>query len=62
MALAASAQLSSKDKYNESQINAMLTEVVNTYDLRAVVFATFFRVGFDLHELSSSEKQVMEVL
>jgi hypothetical protein len=31
-------------------------------DLRQTVFASFYRVGFDLHELTSSEKQRMELV
>jgi hypothetical protein len=32
------------------------------FDLRASIFAVFYRVGFDLHELSPSEKQTMEII
>ena len=40
----------------------MLSSLVKTYDLRASIFSTFYRAGFDLHELSASEKQVMEMI
>lgn len=40
----------------------MLSDLVKSYDIRACVFATFFRVGFDLHELNASEKQYMELV
>lgn len=33
-----------------------------TYDLRSVIFGTFYRCGFDLHELTPNEKQMMEVI
>ena len=39
-----------------------MTQVAGTYDLRATIFGTFYRVGFDLHELSPQEKQRMEVI
>ena len=35
---------------------------MKSYDLRSSIFATFYRAGFDLHELSASEKQVMELI
>jgi hypothetical protein len=31
----------------------MMMEVSKSYDVRATIFGTFYRVGFDLHELSS---------
>lgn len=40
----------------------MLAENVKQFDLRQVIFAAFYRVGFDLHELSFEEKQYMEVI
>jgi hypothetical protein len=43
-------------------MNALLDRLVKTYDVRACVFAAFFRVGFDLHELKPSEKQYMEII
>lgn len=43
-------------------MNKLLEQLVKTYDIRACVFATFFRVGFDLHELTPHEKQYMEMI
>ena len=43
-------------------MNALLDRLIKTYDVRACVFAAFFRVGFDLHELKPSEKQYMEII
>ena len=43
-------------------MNKLLNDLAKTYDIRACVFATFFRVGFDLHELTPSEKQYMEMI
>lgn len=34
----------------------------NSYDLRAVIFGTFYRCGFDLHELTPPEKQQIEII
>lgn len=56
MALAAANKISSSGQFNEAYINGVLAELVKSYDLRSTVFATFYRVGFDLHELSDSEK------
>jgi hypothetical protein len=62
LALNAAQKLNEKDKHNDSYLNALLENLVKKYDIRACVFATFFRVGFDLHELSPSEKQYMEMI
>lgn len=62
MALTAAQKLSEKDKQNDSYMNSLLENLVKTYDIRACVFATFFRVGFDLHELTPTEKQYMEMI
>lgn len=62
MALTAAQKLNEKDKQNDSYMNSLLETLVKTYDIRACVFATFFRVGFDLHELTPSEKQYMEMI
>jgi len=43
-------------------MNALLDRLIKTYDVRACVFAAFFRVGFDLHELKQNEKQYMEII
>lgn len=52
----AASKLNAKEKQNDSYMNALLDRLVKTYDVRACVFAAFFRVGFDLHELKPSEK------
>ena len=39
-----------------------MKEAALSYDLRQTIFASFYRVGFDLHDLTSSEKQRMEVI
>jgi len=62
MALDAASKLNEKDKDGESHLNAILNELVKSYDIRACVFSTFFRVGFDLHELTAFEKQYMELI
>jgi len=62
MALTAAQKLNEKDKQNDSYMNQLLDNLVKTFDIRACVFATFFRVGFDLHELTPSEKQYMEMI
>jgi len=54
--------MKNSDQSNESYISGLLAELVKTYDLRSTVFATFYRVGFDLHELGNSEKQTMELI
>lgn len=62
MALTAAQKLNEKDKQNDSYMNQLLDNLAKTYDIRACVFATFFRVGFDLHELTPTEKQYMEMI
>jgi hypothetical protein len=62
MALTAAQKLTKKDKQNDSYMSQLLLNLVKTYDIRACVFATFFRVGFDLHELNQAEKQYMEMI
>lgn len=62
MALNAAQRLNEKEKDSESYLNSCLNELVKSYDIRACVFSTFFRVGFDLHELSAFEKQYMELI
>lgn len=56
------AQQQDKAKFTESYINKLMSDVSNSYDLRATIFCVFFRVGFDLHELTPEEKQRMEVI
>ena len=63
MALEAASNMGKgNDKYNESYVSNVLNKIVKDYDLRSTIFGTFYRVGFDLHELSASEKQVMEII
>jgi hypothetical protein len=57
MALQAANQMGGKSgQYNESYISGVLSKLVKSYDLRASIFSTFYRAGFDLHELSATEK------
>lgn len=62
MALQAANSMGKGGQYNESYISGVLSSLVKTYDLRSSIFSTFYRAGFDLHELSASEKQVMELI
>ena len=63
MALEAASNMGKgSDKYNESYVSNVLSKIVKDFDLRSTIFGTFYRVGFDLHELSSSEKQTMEII
>ena len=39
-----------------------MKDVASHYDLRATIFCVFYRVGFDLHELTPSEKTKMEII
>ena len=39
-----------------------MQDVAKDYDIRATIFGTFYRVGFDLHELTPQEKQRMEII
>lgn len=56
------AQKINPDQYSESYINKIMMDVAYSYDLRATIFSVFYRVGFDIHELSPQEKQRMEVI
>ena len=51
-----------KKTFSESYINKMMLDVSFTFDIRATIFCVFYRVGFDLHELTPSEKQRMEII
>jgi hypothetical protein len=62
MALDAAQRINEKERESDSYMNAMLADLVKSFDIRACVFATFFRVGFDLHELNAFEKQYMELI
>ena len=48
--------------FGESHLHKLMENVAKSYDIRATIFGTFYRVGFDLHELSAPEKQKMEVI
>ena len=48
--------------FGESYLNKIMNNVAKSYDIRSTIFGTFYRVGFDLHELSPQEKQRMEVI
>ena len=50
-ALVAAVQLNTKN-FGESYLNKIMTNVSKSYDIRGTIFGTFYRVGFDLHELS----------
>lgn len=50
-ALEAAGKLSNKF-LSESYLNKIMMDVAKSYDIRATIFGTFYRVGFDLHELS----------
>ena len=41
----------------ESDLTRRMMDFANSYDLRGVIFGTFYRCGFDLHELTPNEKQ-----
>lgn len=43
-------------------LNKLMKEQAYSNDLRLTIFACFYRVGFDLHDLTPAEKQRMEVL
>jgi len=43
-------------------LNKMMKDVAQSYDLRLTIFASFYRVGFDLHDLTPAEKQRMEII
>ena len=60
-AIKASKALNEKN-FTEAYLNKVMMDVANSFDLRGTIFAAFYRVGFDLHELSPKEKQQMEVL
>lgn len=39
-----------------SQLTRIMNDFAKSFDIRAVIFGTFYRCGFDLHELNASEK------
>jgi hypothetical protein len=58
-----SAALAVGDKANaESALTRTMNDFAKSYDIRAVIFGTFYRCGFDLHELTPLEKQQIEII
>ena len=58
-----SAALAVGDKANaESALTRIMNDFAKSYDIRAVIFGTFYRCGFDLHELTPLEKQQIEII
>jgi len=51
-----------QQKNTESQLTRMMNDYAKTFDNRAVIFGTFYRCGFDLHELTATEKQMIEII
>ena len=47
---------------SESALTRVMQDFAKSFDIRAVIFGTFYRCGFDLHELTSPEKQMIEVI
>jgi len=47
---------------NESALTRTMQDFARSFDIRAVIFGTFYRVGFDLHELTPEEKQQIEII
>jgi len=47
---------------SETKLNSLMKEVALSSDLRLTIFASFYRVGFDLHDLTPFEKQRMEII
>lgn len=62
-ALTASSKLQGTQKqFSESYLNRLMLDIASSYDLRQTIFGCFYRVGYDLHELSATEKQKMEII
>jgi hypothetical protein len=51
-----------QQKNTESQLTRIMNDYAKTFDNRAVIFGTFYRCGFDLHELTATEKQMIEII
>ena len=49
-------------KFSEAYIYNKMLETAHTFDLRSTIFAVFYRVGFDRHELTPEERQRMEII
>jgi len=48
--------------FSESYMYRRMQEVAYEFDLRSTIFAVFYRIGFDIHDLSIREKQKMEII
>lgn len=51
-----------KQTNSDSHLARVMNDFAKSFDIRAVIFGTFYRCGFDLHELSANEKQLMEII
>jgi len=61
-----------KKTFSDSYFNKMIfdssenknnsADTAHNFDIRATIFLIFYRVGFDLHELTPTEKQRMEII
>lgn len=56
------AQAIQKSAGAEAILVKLMKEQASKEDCRLTIFAAFYRVGFDLHELTPTEKQRMEVI
>lgn len=49
-------------KTDDSRLTELMNDFAKGYDTRSVIFGTFYRCGFDLHDLQPKEKQLMEII
>lgn len=49
-------------KTQDSRLTELMNDFAKGYDTRSVIFGTFYRCGFDLHDLQPKEKQLMEIV
>ena len=49
-------------KTQDSRLTELMNDFAKGYDTRSVIFGTFYRCGFDLHDLQPVEKQLMEIV
>ena len=54
--------LAEQSPNTDSHLSRVMNDFAKSFDIRAVIFGTFYRCGFDLHELSPNEKQLMEII
>jgi len=47
---------------DSTALSKVMAEVAKGFDIRSVIFGTFYRCGFDLHDLEPHEKQLMEII